>query len=454
MEEKRRSLIRLFIPIYLETLLLMASGIVDTLMLSSVPNGVGAAGTANSYIGMFFILMTVVSCGTMAVMTQNIGAGRPGAAAQARKIALICNAIVGLLVTATLHFLAEPLLKGLNTAPALLSSATSYMRIVAIGYFFDAITTILSAYLRAFNRYREPFIAILSGNILNIGLNALFLFGFGWGITGVASATVIGKVVTFVLIIVFAHFAVRAKEFKDRADYKTLLKQILRIGFPAAIESISYSVAMAVVVGFVNQMDPDGFNATAKAYASQISFFSYCASFALAQANCFFVGWRIGANQMEECHKGTVKVGLIAIAAGVGCQLILALVGRFIAGTFTTDEALIRVIVYALFIDIGLEVGRAANMVFGQALKTSGYSLVPSLCSVAFNALAATGGTYLFGLVLGWGVLGCMFALALDECGRAVLLFCIWQSRRWEKSAVVKRDENQTAPLAETPEGQ
>lgn len=53
----------------------MASGIVDTLMLSSVPNGVVAAGTANTYIGMFFILLNVISCSMMAVITQNIGAG-------------------------------------------------------------------------------------------------------------------------------------------------------------------------------------------------------------------------------------------------------------------------------------------------------------------------------------------------------------------------------------------
>ena len=56
---KRNSLIALFIPIFIETLLLMTSGIVDTLMLSSIPNGVGAVGTAKTYIGLFFILLTV-----------------------------------------------------------------------------------------------------------------------------------------------------------------------------------------------------------------------------------------------------------------------------------------------------------------------------------------------------------------------------------------------------------
>ena len=440
MPEKKTSLIRLFIPIYFETLLLMASGIVDTLMLFSVPDGVGAAGTANTYMSMFFILLTVISSGMMAVMTQNIGAGRPGVAYQTRQIALVVNALVGLLITGTLHFLTEPILRWFNTAPALLGPATSYMRIVAIGYFFDAITMIMCTYLRAFRHYRQPFIAVVVGNVVNVGLNALFLYAFKWGITGVAVATVIGKFVSMALALLFSRIAVKAKDFKERDDMKTIVKQILKIGFPAALESISYSIAMSVAIAFVNQMDPDGFNATAKAYTGQISNFSYCAAFALAQANSYFVGWRIGANQMEECEKETVKVGLVGIALGVGFQLVFALLGRALAGLFTSDEALIKVIWYALFIDIGLEVGRAGNLVFGQALKTSGYALLPSLISAAINLILAIGGTYLFGLTLHWNVLGCMFALTLDECCRAIALFIIWRSKRWQKAAVVQHD--------------
>ena len=418
----------------------MASGIVDTLMLSSVPNGVGAAGTANTYIGMFFILLNVISCGMMAVITQNIGAGKPGVAYQTRQIALILNAIVGLLVAVFLAALAKPVLTWLNTSPALLPAAARYMRIVAVGYFFDAITTILCAYLRAFKHYRQPFAAIISGNLLNIGLNALFLFGFGWGIEGVAGATVVGKLFALVLVFVLGHFAMKKAELKERESRRVILGQILKIGFPAAMESISYSVAMAIAMAFVNEMDPAGFNATAKSYTTQISNFSYCAAFALAQANCYFVGWRIGGNEMEKCYKGTLKVGLIGIGLGVTIQLVFALLGRVLAGIFTTDEALMQVIQCALFIDIGLEVGRATNLILGQALKTSGYSLIPSIVSAVINAIVAVAGTYIFGIVCGWGVLGCVFALTLDECCRGLFLFFMWRSRRWEKAAIIKRE--------------
>ena len=87
MEQRRKNLTQLFIPICLETLLYMLSGMVDTLMLSSVNDqAVGAVGTANTYIGIFIIMFSVISSGMVAVMTQNIGAGRPGVAYQARQL--------------------------------------------------------------------------------------------------------------------------------------------------------------------------------------------------------------------------------------------------------------------------------------------------------------------------------------------------------------------------------
>ena len=74
MEQRRKNLTQLFIPICLETLLYMLSGMVDTLMLSSVNDqAVGAVGTANTYIGIFIIMFSVISSGMVAVMTQNIG---------------------------------------------------------------------------------------------------------------------------------------------------------------------------------------------------------------------------------------------------------------------------------------------------------------------------------------------------------------------------------------------
>mgnify|MGYP000762071719 FL=1 len=100
MQGERKTLTQLSVPICLETLFYMLSGMVDTLMLSSVSDqAVGAVGTANTYIGVFIIMFGVISSGMVAVMSQNIGAGKPGIAYQARQLGLVFNALTGILMS-------------------------------------------------------------------------------------------------------------------------------------------------------------------------------------------------------------------------------------------------------------------------------------------------------------------------------------------------------------------
>lgn len=97
--EKKKTLTTLAIPICIETILYMMSGMVDTLMLSTVgDSAVGAVGTANTYIGIFIIMFGIITSGMTAVMTQNIGAGRDGVAYQARQLGMIFNGVLGILL--------------------------------------------------------------------------------------------------------------------------------------------------------------------------------------------------------------------------------------------------------------------------------------------------------------------------------------------------------------------
>ena len=96
----------------------MLSGMVDTLMLSSVSDqAVGLVGTANTYISVFIIMFGVISSGMVAVMSQNIGAGRPGIAYQDRQLGLMFNALTGILMSLLLPFSGE-ILRIVSISPA------------------------------------------------------------------------------------------------------------------------------------------------------------------------------------------------------------------------------------------------------------------------------------------------------------------------------------------------
>jgi len=217
MGENRKTLGQLFVPICLETLLFMLAGMVDTLMLSSVSDqAVGAVGTANTYIGIFIIMFSVISAGMVAVMTQNIGAGRPGVAYQARQLGLSFNAVLGILMSIFLFSCADTILSVVGVAEALRQPAETYLRIVGGGCILNALIPIMSSYLRAFGFSKEPLFASITGNVVNLCLNAVFLYIFHMGVQGVAIATVISRIVNLCMVALMGHFLVKAKQNPER----------------------------------------------------------------------------------------------------------------------------------------------------------------------------------------------------------------------------------------------
>lgn len=435
---ERKTLGQLFVPISIEIIFFMLAGMVDTLMLSSVGDqAVGAVGTANTYISMFIIMYSVVSNGMMAVMTQNIGAEKPGVAYQSRQIGIIFNALVGIVISSTLYFGGGLILDVVGIADALRAPALEYLQIVGGFSFLNALIPIFSGYLRAFGFMRQPLTATIISNVLNLCLNAVFLFIFDMGVAGVAIATVISKVLNLVLVLIASFKLVKAKEDPHRLPPKEVFKQIIQIGLPSALESALYNFAMTLMMRFLNQMDPDGFNVTARSYTAQITHFAFAIGAGLAQANAIMTGWRVGAKEYDACDKGTKKAALIGIAVAIVVEATFAICAHPIMSLFTDNPEMVVLVQKLLAIDIFLEIGRVSNLVFGNALKTSGDALYPVIIGVIFMFLCAVCGTYYFGIHLNLLVVGAYIALALDECVRAVAMFIRWQSGKWKEKSVV-----------------
>ena len=439
MAAERKTLTQLSVPIGLETLFYMLSGMVDTLMLSSVSDqAVGAVGTANTYIGVFIIMFGVISSGMIAVMSQNIGAGRPGIAYQARQLGLIFNALIGIVMSVILAIFSGGILRIVSIAPALLKPAEIYLRIVGGACFLNALIPIFSSYLRVFGYTKHSLIGTVVGNVLNIILNSVFLFVFNWGVMGVAVATVISRVVNLIIVAGMGAVLIKAKQSPERIASRKIFAQIVKIGFPSALETALYNIAMTFIVRFMNQMDVDGMNVTARSYAVQIANFSYCVGAALAQANAIMTGWRIGAKEFEECNRGTRKAAIYGIITATCFSVTFALAGHFIVHIFTDDTQMINLVVKLLIVDVFLEVGRVTNLVYGQALKTSGDALFPAILGAIFMYLFAVGGTYFLGIHMGLLAVGSYIAMAGDECARAVGMVLRWKSGKWKSKGLIE----------------
>ena len=80
-------------------------------------------------------------------------------------------------------------------------------------------------------------------------------------------------------------------------------------------------------------------------------------------------------------------------------------------------------------------------MTFGFALKAAGDATYPMLIGIVFMFLCAVGGTWYFGMQLGWLAIGAYVGMALDECVRALFMFLRWHKGIWRRINLISETE-------------
>ena len=444
----RKNIFQLFWPIFAETLLMILVGSIDTLMVSKVSdNAAGAIGTSNSFIALFLISFNIISSGVMAVMTQYIGAKKESVAVKALRLGLFINTILGITLSLILFFFAKEFLHLMDVQPVQFEDALTYTRVIGATIFLNSITPILSSYLRAFGKTSLPMVSSLTANLINVIFNAIWIFGLlgapKLGVLGVALATVIAKVTNLIMNIMFSIILVKPNKDTFEIGNKKVLKQIIKIGLPAALETTLYNISMALIARMINGMDSEGINNTARSYAQTITHFSYVIGVSLAQANSIMVGWAIGENKFDEAYKFTLKrlkYGLIL------CTIVattLALCSNFVVGLFTDNKEILKLCRMILYLDIILELGRVTNLTVGIALKTSGDAVYTVVIGIIFMFLLGVGGSYLFGLTLEMMVVGCYIGLTADEVVRGIFMLLRWRTKKWTTKSFIKHKKQE-----------
>lgn len=440
---KNKSLINLFWPIFFETLFLMLAGSVDTLMLSSLnDNAVGAVGTANTYLSLFIIMFSIISTGMVAVMTQYIGAGLPYIAKRAKNLGIVLNGSLGIILSLTLGVLSKEILITIGVAKSILEYATVYMTIVGGASIITALIPIYSNYLRSFGYTKITMYANIIANICNLLLNSIFLFVFKMGVTGIAIATVISKIVNLIILMFFSNKKIYFENDElinsaKQIPTSQIFKQILRIGLPAATETALYNLSMALIIRFLNQMDSEGINITARSFVVTITNLSFCAGLALAQANAITIGWNIGQHKFEKSYKDTFKALKYGLIICISISILFVIFSNPILSLFI-DNSKIKALAYKLLIiDIFLEIGRIMNLVFANALKTAGDAFYIVVVASIVMLIIGVGGTYFLGIHLKYMAVGAYIAMALDELIRGIISILRWISKKWQEKALI-----------------
>lgn len=437
-------LARLAVPIFLEVLLIMMLGAVDTFMLSRHSDGsVAAVGLVNQIVMFCFLVFEVINLGTSVLCSQYIGARMSDKVEIVVGISLIVNLMFGLIISAFLYFGNEMILKWMGLAPELMADGTAYMRIVGVFSFFQALAMTLSAALRSADKAVYPMLVTLLINILNIFGNYSLIFGrFGMpalGVAGAAISTASCRGVAMVMLFLI----VRKKlipEFHIR-NFRPFpwreLRKLMQIGLPSAGEQASYSSSQIVITYFINMLGVEAL--ATRTYCVNIIMFVYLFSISVAQGGAICIGHFVGRGRA----KAAFLLGKYVMKKSVGFTLffsfILALAGPYVFPLLTHNQEIIRLGCIILWIDVLLEIGRPINIFATNALRAAGDVNYPFYVGLVVMWSMAVLGGYLVGIIGGLGIIGMWAAFTADENIRGIIFVRRWYSMKWASKSFVNR---------------
>lgn len=442
------TMMQLALPIVAENFFRTLVSSVDTFMLSSYSGtAVAGVGLVSQWVFFIQVLFNVICIGSGIVLAQYIGAKKTDEelnhiAKGGFSMTIICAFVFMIIV----FFVTKPLL-GTYTLEEEVRDAAYHYFIIYGGFGVPIVTISMfqTNILRTYGYTKQTLIITIIVNILNVLGNIVAIFGIPFmnipatGAAGVAGASVfaifVGNIIMFFMI---RHRKdIQFKLFKSPKVPGNIYRMILSIGIPTAGENLSYNVAQIVIMAMITTMGT--FAMQSQVYTQTIVRFVFAIASATGAAVQIKVGYYVGAGEKETAYKKVPKYSLVATA----CSMILiALVNlpfikKPLVGFFTTDQDVFALTTELLIFSIYIEFGRSLNLVYVGALKGAGDVKFPVFYGIASMWGIMVFMSWLLGIKLGLGIIGCWLGIGTDETTRGIVMFFRWKSRRWQKKSLV-----------------
>jgi len=416
--------------------------IVDSIIVGQFvgADALAAVGATGSINFLFFSLCNGLANGTGIVVSQYFGAGKDQDAKKAVGNAVYIMAVsAGLMTTLGITF-AYPILKALHTPSNIIMDSTRYMQVICGGIVCISVYNCVSAILRAVGDSKTPLYFLIISSFVNIGLDLLFVRGFGMGCIGAAVATVIAQFIAGAGSLIFAlstneYFKLSKNEIKYD---KWIVHQCTRIGIPLAFQSslIAFScVALQSVVNTFGSVVVAAFTATSRIEQLVNQPFN-----SLGMAMSTFTGQNIGAGKEDRVKTG-IKYGIIIMLCS--CLIFIPMAqfgGRVIMSMFVKEVDVIEFGAQALkltswfYIFLGLiYVCRGMLNGAGDASFAFINGVVEMLGRICFAKP--------FTLIPGVGVWGVWLATAMTWFVTGIVSVIRYLQGKWKKNLRVNSNE-------------
>ena len=432
-----KDLKKLIVPLIMEQALAITVGMADTMMISSVGEAaVSGVSLVDMFNNLVIAVLAALATGGAVVARQFVGANKPEEACRSAKQLLWINALITVLVSLLViigHRFILNLFFG-KIEEDVMRNAIVYLIISALSFPFLAVYNACAALFRSMGNSQITLKVSMLMNIINVGGNAICVFGLKMGVAGVAVPSLISRAVAGLCLYVLLrnpdHLIHLGRE-RFRFEWP-VIRKILYIGIPSGIENGIFQLGRVIVVSIIA-----GFGTVqiaANGVANSLDSMGCIIGQGMNLAMITVIGQCVGAGDLAQVKYYTKKLLLITYAAtAVMNSLILLflhpILGLYGLGAEATELAYVLVMIHdGLAILLWPASFVLPNML--RACNDVKYTMTTAIFSMVTFRI---GLSLVFGVHMGMGAVGVWIAMAVDWIFRVCCFAGRYLRGTWRK---------------------
>jgi putative MATE family efflux protein len=345
-------------------------------------HALAAVGATGPLINLIVNLFMGLSVGTSVVVAQDSGAGETSAVSRSVHTSIAISIIGGLIVMVMGLVLCKPLLGMMGTPEDIINQSVLYMRIFFLGMPASMVYNFGAAILRAVGDSRRPMYYLLISGIVNVILNMFFVIVLHMSVDGVAWATVISQYISVILIILCllkSDGAIRFIPKKLRIDGHKL-KSIVKIGLPAGLQGLLFSISNVLIQSAVNSFGST--MVAASSAAGNVEGFIGTTMNAYYNAAITFTGQNMGAKKYDRIDTVAKVVTILIFATWIILGGATLLFGRPMLALYTSNPEVIDLGMLRMKVMMVAYFTCGIMNVFPGLTRGMGYSILPMICTL------------------------------------------------------------------------
>ena len=439
----RQALVALLLPLIAEQALSVTIGLADTLMVSSVGEAaVSGVSLVDSFNTLMIQVMSALATGGAVVTSQYIGHREPKNAKAAAAQILFVLASFSLVVAAVVVVGRHAILRGIfgSIDADVMRYAETYFLLSALSYPFIGLYNAGAALFRAQGNSRISMLSSLVMNVINIGGNAVLIYGFGMGVLGAALASLVSRAVSCLVVLYLLQkpaCPLRVDGLRALAPDGGLIRRILRVGIPAGIENGMFQIGKLSVSSLTSTLGTAAI--AANAVANTTTTFLNIPANAVGMAALTVVGQCLGAGEKEQAVYYSRRLLLTAYCGAWVMNLSAFLfANRFVISLFNlSPEAqtmALQVMVWFNFVSLFFW---PSSFTLPNILRAAGDARFTMAVSILSMWVFRVGFCYVMVLGFHGRLLSIWMGMFLDWVFRSLCFFVRFARGRWMEQSVI-----------------